>query len=356
MVYVCKKFHVNKFPPLLPFELSWKDVNGHCLDFIHELYYLLDNNFVEDCYSFLRFNYIHEFIKFAICTPNWVLFLNLALKFNRTFKLNGFITSNFRKIIINGRLVFCSEINFLCLQKKLRRRFFVQVLIKEITRRLNCFGTSKAIYTTGLPFLRPLLSANYFFHILNSQEQDIFYGSKSEKTGNKNQKIIKTWKKFNPLKKEKSRCLYNLKILRKLFKKKKIYKHFDKIDFSYWIRFVKGFKFTFINRNRGLKNKKSIVSFYSLPCKTIRGRKSFYFFDAYYYYGIQEIEKEFFLKETLIICKSIGFDLFYILDGQYTENFLINLKFKDGSNKINVYMLGLETEILKPNENGLIFF
>ena len=85
---------------MLPFDLRWNDIDGHCLSLIHELYILLENNYIEDNYSFLRFNYIHEFIKLAICSPKWELGLNLGLKFNRSRKINGFISSNFRKIIM----------------------------------------------------------------------------------------------------------------------------------------------------------------------------------------------------------------------------------------------------------------
>ena len=29
---------------MLPFDLRWNDIDGHCLSLIHELYILLDNN------------------------------------------------------------------------------------------------------------------------------------------------------------------------------------------------------------------------------------------------------------------------------------------------------------------------
>ena len=349
-------FFLNKVLPLLPFDLKWKDIDTSCTKFIHRLYSLLNNNYVEDFYSFLRFNYVHEFLKFAISSPNWASFLNLGLKFNRTEKINGFITSNFRKIIIRNQLIFCSEINFLCLQKKLRKKLFVQVLIKEITRRINCFGKTKAVYTTGLPFLRPFLKTNYFYFSLKTQKQGIFNGGKFTNCSYKNQEMLLDWKKFNPKKKKIPNYRAHLKIMKKNFQKKKIYKHFELIDFFYWIRFVKGFKYAFINRNGVLNNKKSIISFYALACKTMKSKRPCYFYDAYFYYGTQMIERGLFITNTLVICKSIGFDLFYILDGHYNENFLLNSKFKNGYNRVSLYMLGLKIKIIEPLENALIFF
>ena len=35
------KFLIDKFSPLLPFDLRWSDIDGHCLSLIHELYILL---------------------------------------------------------------------------------------------------------------------------------------------------------------------------------------------------------------------------------------------------------------------------------------------------------------------------
>ena len=177
----CSKFLIDKFSPLLPFDLHWNDIDGHCLNLIHELYILLDNNYIEDNYSFLRFNYIHEFIKLAISSPKWELGLNLSLKFNRSRKINGFISSNFRKIVIEDTLLLCSEINFLCLHKKLRKKIFVQELIKEITRRLNCFGIINAIYTTGLTFLKSFLTTSYFYLPINSTDLCHLYQTLVEK-------------------------------------------------------------------------------------------------------------------------------------------------------------------------------
>ena len=44
----------------------------------------------------------------------------------------------------------CSEINFLCVHKKLRSKRLAPVLIKEVTRRCNSMGIFQAIYTAGV--------------------------------------------------------------------------------------------------------------------------------------------------------------------------------------------------------------
>lgn len=43
-----------------------------------------------------------------------------------------------------------SEVNFLCVHKKLRSKRMAPVLIKEVTRRCNLKGVFQASYTAGV--------------------------------------------------------------------------------------------------------------------------------------------------------------------------------------------------------------
>ena len=351
-----RNFIIDKFSFLLPYELSWNDIDGNNFSFIHELFNLLERNYVEDFYSFLRFNYIHECIRFAISGPKWGMCFNLGLRFTRTRKLSGFISSNFRKIVTNNQILFCSEINFLCLEKKLRKKFFVQVLIREISRRLNCLGIVTAIYTTGLPFLKPLLIKKYFYFLLNSSPEN---SSKKIKTNSPFLQNIKSSCKWNFLKridKQNIQSIIRSNGIKLISKGKKIYKHFNTEDCLYWFRFIKGFKYTFIKQDHNSTDCNTIISFYSLPCKTVKNKKPSYFYDSYFYYSIISNEPKSFLEEILDITSKIGFDLFYILEGNIPEKILRDLKFHKGQNGINFYILGSKLEKIEPLKSGLIFF
>ena len=48
------------------------------------------------------------------------------------------------------------EINFLCVHKKLRSKRLAPVLIREITRRVNCQGIFQAVYTAGVVLPKPV--------------------------------------------------------------------------------------------------------------------------------------------------------------------------------------------------------
>ena len=54
--------------------------------------------------------------------------------------------------------------------------------------------------------------------------------------------------------------------------------------------------------------------------------------------------------------EEMGFDMLYILEGSYSNEILLNLKFKQSSSQINFYMVGNKSEQIVPLENGLIFF
>lgn len=46
-------------------------------------------------------------------------------------------------------VMLMTEVNFMCVHKKLRSKRLAPVLIKEITRRVNLYGIFQAVYTAG---------------------------------------------------------------------------------------------------------------------------------------------------------------------------------------------------------------
>lgn len=49
-----------------------------------------------------------------------------------------------------------TEVNFLCVHKKLRSKRMAVILIKEITRRCNIRGIFQAVYTAGALLPKPV--------------------------------------------------------------------------------------------------------------------------------------------------------------------------------------------------------
>jgi len=60
-----------------------------------------------------------------------------------------------------------SEINYLCVHKKLRSKRLAPVLIKEVTRQCNLKGIFQAIYTAGVVIPTPVSVCRYYHRSLN---------------------------------------------------------------------------------------------------------------------------------------------------------------------------------------------
>lgn len=60
-----------------------------------------------------------------------------------------------------------TEINFLCVHKKLRSKRLAPVLIKEITRQVHLKGVFQAIYTAGVVIPTPVSTCQYHHRLLN---------------------------------------------------------------------------------------------------------------------------------------------------------------------------------------------
>ena len=62
------------------------------------------------------------------------------------------------------------EINFLCVHKKLRSKRLAPVLIREITRRVNCQGIFQAVYTAGVVLPKPVGTCRYWHRSINRKK------------------------------------------------------------------------------------------------------------------------------------------------------------------------------------------
>lgn len=71
---------------------------------------------------------------------------------------------------IGDKPIKMAQINYLCINKKLRSKRLAPVLIKEITRRINALNVWQAIYTAGVVIPRPIATASYYHRSLNPKK------------------------------------------------------------------------------------------------------------------------------------------------------------------------------------------
>jgi glycylpeptide N-tetradecanoyltransferase len=82
-------------------------------------------------------------------------------------KLVAFISGIPITLRVRQNPLKCSEVNFLCVHKKLRAKRLAPVLIKEITRRCYVEGTFQAVYTVGSLLPTPVSTCRYFHRAID---------------------------------------------------------------------------------------------------------------------------------------------------------------------------------------------
>lgn len=85
-------------------------------------------------------------------------------------KLVAFISAIPAALRVRQKVLKASEVNFICVHKKLRGKRLAPVLIKEITRRCYVNGVFQAIYTAGVVLPKPVSTCRYFHRALDWQK------------------------------------------------------------------------------------------------------------------------------------------------------------------------------------------
>merc|ERR1712130_538227 len=161
---------VRKQPLLLPKQFEWVELDLNEEKQVDELYHLLANHYVEDDDNRFRFNYSKGFLKWALMVPGYLKSWHLGVRVVKSGALCGCITAIPAQTQIYKKDVPMVEINFLCVHKKLRSNRLAPVLIKEITRRVNCEGRWQAVYTAGVVIPKPIAANRYWHRSLNPEK------------------------------------------------------------------------------------------------------------------------------------------------------------------------------------------
>jgi glycylpeptide N-tetradecanoyltransferase len=158
---------VRQEPYPLPKEFEWSVVDINDPNQLKELYELLSLHYVEDDEAAFRFNYSAEFLEWALKPPGYHPEWHIGVRVSSNKKLVAFISGVPITLKIRSSKVQASEINYLCIHKKLRSKRLTPVLIKEVTRQCNLKGIFQAIYTVGVVLPTPVSVCRYFHRSLN---------------------------------------------------------------------------------------------------------------------------------------------------------------------------------------------
>ena len=103
----------------------------------------------------------------ALKSPGWQKDWHVGVRTTKSKKLVACITAIPVDLRIRSNTVKASEVNFLCIHKKLRSKRLAPTLIKEVTRRCNVLGVYQAIFTAGIVLPKPVTSCRYFHRPLD---------------------------------------------------------------------------------------------------------------------------------------------------------------------------------------------
>lgn len=102
--------------------------------------------------------------------PGWKKQWHRGVRASQSKKLVAFIAAIPVELRIRTNVLRTSEVNFLCIHKKLRSKRLAPVLIKEITRLCNLDGVWQAIYTGGVVLPKPVSTCRYYHRAINWQK------------------------------------------------------------------------------------------------------------------------------------------------------------------------------------------
>ncbi|TCD66016.1 glycylpeptide N-tetradecanoyltransferase [Steccherinum ochraceum] len=154
-------------PYPLPKDFEWATLDLADEVQLRELWDLLSANYVEDDDASFRFQYSAEFLRWAMQPPGYIKEWHVAVRVASNKKLVAFVSAVPISLRVRENLLRASEVNFLCVHKKLRSKRLAPVLIKEVTRQCNLKGVFQALYTAGVLLPTPVSTCRYNHRCLN---------------------------------------------------------------------------------------------------------------------------------------------------------------------------------------------
>jgi glycylpeptide N-tetradecanoyltransferase len=106
----------------------------------------------------------------ALLSPGWSKEWHVGVRASASRKLVAFISAVPVALRVRNKVLHASEVNFLCIHKKLRSKRLAPVLIKEITRRCYLQKIWQAIYTAGVVLPTPVSTTRYYHRSLDWQK------------------------------------------------------------------------------------------------------------------------------------------------------------------------------------------
>jgi len=348
-----------------PYELlgqfEWSDCAILDDDVSHEVYKLLNENYVEDSDAMFRFDYGRDFLRWALTPPGWRPSWHVGVRVRASQKLVAFIAATPATIAIREHAQPMAEINFLCVHKKLRSKRLAPVLIKEITRRVHLAGTFQAVYTAGVKLPRPVTSCRYFHRSLNPKKLiDIGFSRLQPRMT-----LSRTIRLFSLPEKPATPGIRPMgaadvaagtRLFNSSLAGHQLKCTMDEAEFAHWFLPREGVVSCFVVEDPEKSGEVTdLVSYYSLPSSVMKHEFHKTLNAAYSFYQLAgKTPLRQLMKDALILAKGEGFDVFNALTLMDNEEVFDELKFHPGDGILNFYLYNWRVRPLEPHENALV--
>jgi len=261
-------------------------------------------------------------------------------------------------VSVCGKKIEMAEINFLCVHKRLRSKRLAPVLIKEVTRRINCEGIWQAVYTAGVVLPKPVARCRYWHRSLNPKKLiDVGFSRIGPRmTMARTIRLYKLKDKPKlPLRPMTAADVPSAcKLLNGYLKEFQLAVHFSEADFAHWLMPRDGVVDSYVIANSdGIVT--DLISLYHLP-STIIGHPTHKTLNAVYsYYNVATtVTLTKLMEDCLIIARQRKADVFNALDVMHNSEFLETLKFGIGDGHLQYYLYNWRTPPFESKQVGLV--
>ncbi|PLB54541.1 N-myristoyl transferase [Aspergillus steynii IBT 23096] len=355
---------VSKEPDQLIEGFEWATLDLTNETELQELWDLLTYHYVEDDNAMFRFRYSQSFLHWALMSPGWKKEWHVGVRASKSKKLVASICGVPTEIRVRDQKIKVTEINFLCIHKKLRSKRLTPVLIKEITRRCYLNGIYQAIYTAGVVLPTPVSSCRYYHRPLDWLKlyevgfSPLPHGSTKARQITKNHLPSNTSTVgLRQMEMKDVDAVYDL--LERYLKRFDMNQAYTKEEIEHWLVHRENADkeqvvWSYVVEDPETHKITDFFSFYNLESTVIQHPKHKNVRAAYLYYyatetaftGDMKALKERLLQlmnDALILAKKAHFDVFNALTLQDNPLFLEQLKFGAGDGQLHFYLYNYRT-------------
>lgn len=349
---------IPKNSPKMLDGFEWVTMDIEDADQLKEVYELLNGHYVEDDEAMFRFNYSPSILQWAMMPPGWKPQWHIGVRATQSRKLVAFISGIPCRLRVRDNEFDSSEVNFICVHKKLRGKRLAPVLIKEVTRLINLEQVWQAIYTAGVVLPKPVSTCRYFHRAINWQKlYDV--GFSPCPTGSKPQLQVR---KYHLPDKTSTKGLRVMEakdidavkdLLDSYLKRFDIVPVFSREEVDHWFFNKKSGReqviFSYVVETDGKIT--DFFSFYALESSVINNSKHNIIRAAYLYYYATDtgltspVDKDALnkrlnalVRDALIIARQNKFDVFNALSLMDNALFLEQQKFGPGDGQLHYYL------------------